>query len=79
MKRITAALLLATIFAAGPLQAQAPGNEAPDPKVLALVKELQAQQLQLAQNQAAIDAKLVVIAEAARVARILASRSGSGR
>jgi len=78
MKRTTAALLLATIFAVASLDAQAPASDAPNPQVAALVKELQSQQLQLAQNQAAIDAKLVVIAEAARVARIFASRSGGG-
>jgi hypothetical protein len=78
MKRTTAALLLSTIVAVSSLHAQAPATDAPDPRVVALVKELQAQQLQLAQNQAAIDARLVVIAEAARTARIFASRSGGG-
>ena len=78
MKRTIAALLMLTVLAASPVGAQAPSADAPDPKVLALVKEVQAQQLQLAQNQANIEAKLVVVAEAARIARIFASR-GTGR
>ncbi len=48
-----------------------------DPKrVEALIKEIQAQQLVVADNQAKIDAKLVTLAEAIRVARIYASRGG---
>ncbi len=48
-----------------------------DPKrVEALIKEIQAQQLVIADNQAKIDAKLVTLAEAIRVARIYASRGG---
>ena len=78
MKRNTTALLLLTLLAASPASAQAPATDAPDPQVLALLKEVQAQQLQLAQNQANIDAKLVVIAEAARTARIFSSRGGGG-
>ena len=66
------------LFVVVPTWAQAPGANAPDPQVLALLKEVQAQQAQLAENQAAIDAKLAAIAEAVRVARIYSSRSGSG-
>lgn len=48
-----------------------------DPKrVEALIKEIQAQQLVIADNQAKIDAKLVTLGEAIRVARIYASRGG---
>ena len=48
-----------------------------DPKrVEALIKEIQAQQIVIAENQAKIDAKLVTLAEAIRVARIYASRGG---
>ena len=79
MKRTTAALLLVTLFAVAPLQGQAPAGDASDAQVLAVLKEVQAQQLQLAQNQAAIEAKLAVIAEAARTARIFSSRGGGGK
>ncbi len=55
--------------------AQSPAPE--DPKrVEALIKEIQAQQLVIADNQAKIDAKLVTLGEAIRVARIYASRGG---
>ncbi len=48
-----------------------------DPKrVEALIKEIQAQQQVIADNQAKIDAKLVTLGEAIRVARIYASRGG---
>jgi hypothetical protein len=46
------------------------------PQVQALMKEVQAQQIQLADNQAKIDAKLADLAEAIRVAKIYASRGG---
>jgi hypothetical protein len=60
------------------LAAPAPAAEAPNPslQVLALVKEVQAQQTAIAENQAKIDAKLAAIAEAVRVAKIYASRGG---
>ena len=41
-----------------------------------LTAEVQAQQSQIAANQAQIDSKLATLAEAIRVARIYASRSG---
>lgn len=46
-------------------------------QLLAMVKEIQAQQAQIAKNQAEIEAKLAVVAEAVRVARIYSSRSGN--
>jgi hypothetical protein len=53
-------------------------GQAPDAsdeqKLLALVKEVQAQQAQIAENQSKIDAKLAEIAETLRVARIFTSR-----
>ena len=42
----------------------------------AMFKEVQAQQIQIAENQAKIDAKLATLAEAIRVARIYSSRGG---
>ncbi|MGI8890129.1 MAG: hypothetical protein ACR2G0_05015 [Chthoniobacterales bacterium] len=48
-----------------------------DPRQMdSLIKEVQAQQVTMAANQAKIDAKLVSLAEAIRVARIYASRGG---
>ena len=42
----------------------------------AVMKEVQAQQLQIAENQDKIDAKLATVTEAVRVARIYSSRGG---
>jgi hypothetical protein len=47
-----------------------------DLKVLQLVRDLQATQTQIADNQAKIDAKLADLAETIRLARINASRVG---
>ena len=78
MKRTVAALLALTLFASAPTWAQAPAADAPDPQVLALLKEVQAQQAQLAANQAAIETKMAAIAEDVRIARIFSSRAGQG-
>ncbi|CAN5550462.1 hypothetical protein BH20VER3_BH20VER3_02380 [soil metagenome] len=73
MKKLT--LLGALALFATSLGAQS--NAPADPKQLdALVKEVQAQQAVIAENQTKIDAKLVTLAEAIRVARIYASRGG---
>jgi hypothetical protein len=58
-----------TANAAEPVSAQ-------DQQLLAVVKEIQAQQAKIAENQAAIDAKLASVTEAVRQARIYASRGG---
>lgn len=76
MKHIApiAALLLASALnfnAAEPPTAQ-------EQQVVVLIKEIQAQSVKMAENQAAIDAKLASIAEAVRIARIYASRTGRG-
>jgi hypothetical protein len=73
VKRPLFALLL--IFLAvlsGP--AQTSKNDDPQ-QLLALVKEVQTQQAQIAANQAKIEAKLAELAETIRVARIYSSRS----
>jgi ribosome-binding ATPase YchF (GTP1/OBG family) len=44
-------------------------------QMLALVKEVQAQQAQIVANQAKIEAKLAELAETMRTARIYSSRS----
>jgi hypothetical protein len=55
--------------------AQTPDPKDDQEKLLALVKEVQAQQAQIAANQTKIDAKLADLAETLRVARIFSSRS----
>ena len=68
-------LLSALALFATPIGAQSPVSS--DPKQLeALMKEVQAQQVQIAANQAKIDAKLATLAEAIRIARIYAGRGG---
>lgn len=73
MKKLT--LLGALVLLATSIGAQSPA--APDQKELeALFKVVQDQQIQVAENQAKIDAKLALLAEAIRVARIYSSRGG---
>ncbi len=71
-------LLAALASLAAPLGAQSPAaDDTRDAKQIeALLKEVQAQQIQIAENQAKIDAKLVALAEAIRIARIYSSRGG---
>ncbi len=73
MKKLT--LLGAFALFATSIGAQSPAL--PDQKQLeTLLKTLQAQQIQIAENQAKIDAKLVALSEAIRVAKIYSSRGG---
>lgn len=78
MKRLSA---LAAFISLGLLMA-APAADAPsasqqqEQQVLAAAKEVQSQQVAIAENQARIDAKLVTIAEYLRAARIYSSRGG---
>jgi len=73
MKKLT--LLAALVALATTLVAQSIAPN--DQKELEIVlKEVQAQQLEIAENQAKIEAKLAEVAEAVRVARIYASRGG---
>lgn len=77
MKRLPA---LTAVFSFALLVA-APAAEAPDAnqqvqQVLAVAKEVRAQQTAIAENQEKIDAKVATIAESLRVARIFASRGG---
>ena len=62
------AVLLASVSVA---QTPDPNQEA---KLLALVKEVQTQQAQLAANQAKIEEKLATVSEAIRTARIYTKR-----
>ena len=78
MKILSALLALGILgFAAGASAAE-PTKELnrDEQQVAALVKEVQAQQVLIAGNQTKIDEKLVAIAEALRLAKIYASRSG---
>jgi hypothetical protein len=55
--------------------ADAPGAiQQQEQQVLAVVKEVQNQQVVIAENQVKIDAKLATIAESLRIARIYSSR-----
>jgi len=61
-----------------------PATEAQDPsqqqeqQIIAVAKEVQAQQAAIAENLAKMDAKLATIAESLRVARIYSTRGGGG-
>ena len=78
MKRLPVLTVLCSLS----LLVAAPAAEAPTAaqqqvdQVLAVAKEVQVQQLAIAENQAKIDAKLATIAENIRVARIYATRTG---
>ena len=74
-------LAVAGVFALAalrPLSGQSPAQADAEcsPQVVALVKELTAQNKQLAANQAAMDAKIATLEESIRQARIYAARSG---
>jgi len=68
-------LLCFALFAASS-GAQSPPKPDEHHRVQALMKEVQAQQIRLADNQAKIDEKLLTLGEAIRVAKIYASRGG---
>jgi opacity protein-like surface antigen len=71
MKRILLALFL---FIAAVSVAQTPDANQ-EQRLLALIKDVQTQQAQMAENQKNIETKLNEIGEAVRVARIYAGRS----
>jgi hypothetical protein len=74
LSTLLATSLLTTVLTAS--AAEPPkANEQEQQQLLALAKEVQSQQALIAENQAKIDAKLVTIAEALRLARIYSSRS----
>ena len=75
MKRILLALLLpATLTVMSFSGAQTPDANQ-EQRLLALIKEVQTQQAQMAENQKKIETKLAEIGETVRVARIFAGRS----
>jgi len=73
MKRIFLALLFPVTLLISSSVAQTP-----DPKqeqqLAALIKEVQAQQAQIAENQAKLETQLADVAETVRVARIFSKR-----
>lgn len=56
--------------------AEAPNASQPEQQILAAVRELQNQQVTMAENHAKIEAKVAALAETLRVARIYSSRAG---
>jgi hypothetical protein len=76
MKTFTRQSLLITSLVMVGLGAQVVDAEPQQP--LAIVKELQVQQAQLADNQTKIETKIADLAETVRLARIYAHRSGGG-
>jgi hypothetical protein len=78
MKRLPVfAALFSLVLLVAARAADAPGAiEQQEQQVLAVVREVQNQQVAIAENQVKIEAKLATIAEYLRVARIYASRGG---
>lgn len=74
-----AAIIAITLFAALPFSSAEPAANAQEQQIVALVKALQAQNIAMAQNQAAIEAKLASVGEAVRQARVFTSGRSSVR
>lgn len=74
MKPLAAIVALSLLAASPFLAAEAPAAQ--DQQIIALVKTLQAQNAAMAQNQAAIEAKLATVGEAVRQARIFTTGRG---
>jgi hypothetical protein len=72
MNRISL-LLAAGVFAISSSVAQTPGASQ-EATLLALIKEVQTQQAQMAENQAKIEEKLSAVTEIIRTARIYTKR-----
>jgi hypothetical protein len=75
MKRTLLALLLPVTLLVIPFGAAQTPDANQEQKLLALIKEVQTQQAQMADNQKKIETKLAEIGETVRVARIFAGRS----
>jgi uncharacterized protein YlxW (UPF0749 family) len=71
---LAALLLAATLFTISSSVAQTPNYSNQETRLLALIKDVQAQQAQLADNQAKIEEKLAAVSESVRTARIYAKR-----
>lgn len=78
MKRlILFSTICSAVLASTALPQSAPTTS--NQQIARAVKELQEQQAAIAQNQAKIEEKLAVVAEAVRQARIFASRGGAAK
>jgi hypothetical protein len=75
MKQLAVITLLALTLL-GSTRAAEPAKPQ-EQQLLAAIKQIQEQQALIAENQAKIEAKLVTVVEAVRVARIYSSRSGN--
>jgi hypothetical protein len=76
MKRIISfATLAVSALLISSSSAQAPSGK-DEEQLLILMKEVQAQQAQIADNQGKIDSKLTDLAETIRVARLFAGKAG---
>ena len=73
MKRIPLALLFAATLLISSSVAQTPDSKQ-EQQLAALIKDAQAQQAQIADNQAKIETQLADLAETIRVARIFSKR-----
>ena len=73
MNRISLIALLAAVFGISASIAQIPDANQ-EARLLALIKEVQTQQAQLAANQAKIEEKLATVSETVRTARIYTKR-----
>ena len=69
------ATCLLALLASAPAAEPSKEAEREQQQLVALAKEVQAQQIAIAENQTKIDAKMATIAEALRLARIYSSRS----
>jgi hypothetical protein len=74
MTRIFVAIFLSLTLLLFSLGAAQTPETRPEEQLLALIKEVQSQQAQIADNQAKIDGKLAEVAETIRVARIYSKR-----
>jgi len=76
-RRLFSVAFFMMLMVASPVHGQTPETtDAENRKILEIIKLLQAQQLQIADNQAKLDAGIDALSEAIRVARIEASRVG---
>jgi hypothetical protein len=73
--KILSALIAVCLLSGGAFAAD-PSADRDQQQVIALAKEVQAQQIAIAENQKKIDEKMAAIAEALRLARIYAGRGG---
>lgn len=74
MKRILLALLLSGTLTVMSFSAAQTPDANQEQKLLALIKDVQTQQAQLAENQAKIEEKLTAVTETIRTARIYSKR-----